>query len=323
MQVFCTSPWIPVEWIKAHGLEPCGVWSANKLLFDSLPASAGVCAFAEAVVGLTRGRADSAVIYASTCDQLRRGFDALDSVRSRALLFNIPATWQSPAAWQIYRSEIERLGRFLRDLGGKAPSAEALAGEMARCGAARTRLLEAAPQYSARRFAEAVAQFHGNGSVRLHPGNADRPADGVPLAIVGGPLTAPHWKLFDVIESAGGRVVLNGTETGERSLVPAIAPAERAAEPLESLARGYFENIIDVFQRPNTRLYAWLKRRLVARKVRGIVLWHFTGCDLWRAEAQTLRETFSLPVLLLEADEARGSSPRGAGRIQAFVETLK
>ena len=78
-----------------------------------------------------------------------------------------------------------------------------------------------------------------------------------------------------------------------------------------------------MFQRPNTRFYAWLKERLASRAIRGIVLWVYTGCDLWRAEAQTLRETFGLPVLLLEADEAQNCGPRDAGRIEAFVETLK
>jgi benzoyl-CoA reductase/2-hydroxyglutaryl-CoA dehydratase subunit BcrC/BadD/HgdB len=94
-------------------------------------------------------------------------------------------------------------------------------------------------------------------------------------------------------------------------------------DPFDCLARNYFDNIVDVFQRPNTRLYAWLGERLTARGVRGIVLWLHTGCDLWRAEAQTLRETFRLPVLLLEADEALTDSAREAGRIQAFVEMLQ
>ena len=31
MQVFYTSPWVPPEWIKAHGLEPRGVWFATEL----------------------------------------------------------------------------------------------------------------------------------------------------------------------------------------------------------------------------------------------------------------------------------------------------
>jgi len=57
--------------------------------------------------------------------------------------------------------------------------------------------------------------------------------------------------------------------------------------------------------------------------VRGIVLWCFTGCDLWRAEWQTLREACHLPVLLLETDDAAGLAPRDVSRLQAFVETLQ
>ena len=48
MEVFYTSPWVPPEWIKAHGLEPRGVWFTRD--FAPLPLAAGVCAFAEAVV---------------------------------------------------------------------------------------------------------------------------------------------------------------------------------------------------------------------------------------------------------------------------------
>ena len=116
--------------------------------------------------------------------------------------------------------------------------------------------------------------------------------------------------------------MLNATENGERSLSPAFE-FEAGANPLAVLVRGCCDNIVDVFQRPNTRLYSWLKPRLVSRHMRGIVLSHFTGCDLWRAEAQTLRETFDLPVLLLEAGGEPGTTPRDVNRIEAFVETLK
>jgi hypothetical protein len=173
--------------------------------------------------------------------------------------------------------------------------------------------------------------------------------------------------LLDAIEKAGGRIVLNATEAGERSLWPAsplvqdaiklwAGPPERggdslppqiqacgagdklsppreaeldAAVPLERLqenaldllARGYLPNCVDVFQRPNTRLYDWLRKRLSARQVRGIVLWHYVGCDLWRAEAQPMREAFGLPVLLLDADEAAPN--RNIGRLEAFLESLR
>ncbi len=375
MDVFLTSPWIPAEWIRAHGLVPRGIWAAENFQPGAQPLSAGVCAFAEATVRFAEARTDSAVIFSTACDQMRRGFDAVpfhgqlqppisgegacaerDSVlecgsplpllrtsitdpkrqragevqnlaassticgNPRAFLFNLPATWQTPAAKEMFHAELERLGQFLLTIGGHAPSLERLRQEMEQSSATRKRLLESAPASSPRGFAEAVARFHWDGFFPPPPPAA--PTNQVPIALVGGPFLASHWKLLDEIEAAGGRVVLNATKTGERSLCPAFESEADTDNPFDVLVHGYCDNIVDVFQRPNTRLYSWLKPRLASRQVRGIVLWHFTGCDLWRAEAQTLRETFGLPVLLLEASDEPGNTPRELTRLQAFVETL-
>lgn len=324
MQIFYSSPWVPAEWIKAHGLEPRGVWFAKDLWSGPRSLSAGVCAFADAVVRVAETRSNSPMIFTTTCDQMRRGFDALAVTgQAHAFLFNIPATWQTPAAREIYRSELERLGRFLQAMGGQAPSPQILKREMIKYNEARGRLLEAARGCSPRQFAEAVVRFHWDGSIDVPSQTETAPSQGIPLALVGGPMSAPQWNLLDVIEAAGGSVVLNASETGERSLWHSFAPGDPDENPADLLTRRCFDNIVDVFQRPPTRLYSWLKERLMSRAVRGIVLWVYTGCDLWRAEAQTLRETFGLPVLLLEADEAQNCTPRDAGRIEAFVETLK
>ncbi|MGO9200148.1 MAG: 2-hydroxyacyl-CoA dehydratase [Limisphaerales bacterium] len=366
MQVFFTSPWVPAEWIKAHGLEPCGVWSAREFAFDSLPLSAGVCAFAHAAVRLAEEQRESAVIFTTHCDQLRRGFDAVANAASAPVfLFNLPATWQTPVARQIFDSELERLGGFLVALGGHPPSSQELLQAMTHYGLARRRLLRAAAGCAGRRYAEAVARFHWDGSC---PPSGDplfrrqeepSPGGSVPLALIGGPLPRSQWELLDTIERAGGRVVLNATEAGERSLQPAVlrealratlAPGARVCSQLEAderldppegaatsaaaksackpalrqaLTRAYIEGCVDVFQRPNTRLYAWLKKRLAARRARGIVLWHYVACDLWRAEAQPLRQAFGLPVLLLEANDAASGCLRNVGRIEAFLEALR
>jgi hypothetical protein len=274
------------------------------------------------VVRFAAARTDCAVIFSTACDQLRRGFDAaVLRGQPRAFLFNLPATWQTAAAGQIFRSELERLGEFLAAIGGRAPSQEGLRREMAQSSRARHQLLECAAASSARGFAEAVARFHWDGAFSTPPPRG--PARQIPLALAGGPFLAPHWKWLDEMEAAGARVALNATETGERSLSPAFELDAGADDALEALARGYCNNIIDAFQRPNTRLYAWLKTRLESRRARGIVLWLYTGCDLWRAEAQTLREAFGLPVLPLEAGAEPGAAPRGLNRLQAFAETLK
>ncbi|MGD0411875.1 MAG: 2-hydroxyacyl-CoA dehydratase family protein [Verrucomicrobiota bacterium] len=366
MDVFLTSPWIPPEWVRAHGLQPRGLGSAENFPPGAQPLSAGICAFAEAAVRFAEARTDGAVIFSTACDQLRRGFDtAILRGQRRAFLFNLPATWQTAAAGRIFRSELERLGEFLCAVGGRAPSPEVLRQEMAQSSRTRERLIESAAASSPRGFAEAVARFHWDGAFWPPPPAA--PAKQTPLALVGGPFLAPHWKWLDELEAAGGRIALNATEMGERSLSPVfeleagadgmrqsstvgrdsvepkldfqgksqgstesrpavthpVTDAFRANHAFDALVRGYCENIVDVFQRPNTRLYSWLKTRLESRQARGIVLWLFTGCDLWRAEAQTLRETFGLPVLLLEAGAEPAAAPRELNRLQAFAETLR
>lgn len=321
MDVFLTSPWIPAEWIRAHGLTPRSICGTENFLRGALPLTGGVCAFAEAAVQLTQTNAGSVVVFSSACDQMRRGFDKATLLGGgRAFLFNLPATWQSPAAKEIFRSELQRLGRFFLTIDGIEPSPDKLRQEMGHSGFARRQLLQSAPGSSPRGFTEAVARFHWDGAVL--PVQEDARANQVPLALLGGPFPALHWKVLDEIEAFGGRVVLNATESGERSLCP-VFELGPDSDPLEALVHGYCDHILDVFQRPNTRLYSWLKPRLASRGVRGIVLWHFTGCDLWRAEAASLREAFGLPVLLLEASAELGDGPRELTRLQAFVETLQ
>jgi hypothetical protein len=354
MEVFYTSPWVPAEWIKAHGLEPRGIWLANDFGSEPLPLAAGVCAFANAAVHIAEQRTSSAVIFTTHCDQLRRGFDAVaEDASQRLFLFNLPVTWQTPVAERIYLGELRRLGRFLVGMGGRAPVAAELREIVSQYREARQCLLEAASWCPARAYAEAVARFHLDGSVNLPPMNGGRratPGIDIRLALVGGPLSQLQMPLLGAIEQAGGRVVLNATEAGERSLwrtqsaeaersvyaaamgVNSASPASPASAsslgreeatptPMELLARDYLANCVDVFQRPNTRLYDWLRERLTARHARGIVLWHYVGCDLWRAEAESLREAFGLPVLLLEAEEV--SPSRSIGRLEAFLESLR
>ena len=160
MDVFLTSPWIPPEWVRAHGLQPRGIWAAENLQRLPCPLSAGVCAFAESAVRFAQSRAESAAVFSTACDQMRRAFDAaIFRGQRQAFLFNLPATWQTAAAGQILRSELERLGRFLLAMGGRAPSPEQLWLEMLQAGRTRKLLLESARASSSRGFAEAVARF--------------------------------------------------------------------------------------------------------------------------------------------------------------------
>jgi len=322
MKVYCTSPWIPVEWVCAHGHEPCGVWAA----VDELPSATaeGVCPFARALVELASKNHQAAFVFTTACDQSRRAADAvLLQSHTPVFLFNLPATWQTPAAHRLYRAELARLGRFLERLGGFSPSYLELMLVIRRYSEQRAMLLDLIQHSPARQAAEAVMQY-------FWPDHAKKPASagkvtahGVPVALIGGPLLPSQWGIFDVIESAGGRVVLNATEPGERCLVPQLTLSTDNSDLQAVLADHYLDHCVDVFQRPNTRLYDWLAVRIAQRGVRAILLWVNLHCDLWRAEAQTLRNRFGLPVVMLEAHDIPANLNRVTTRLAALIETVR
>jgi benzoyl-CoA reductase/2-hydroxyglutaryl-CoA dehydratase subunit BcrC/BadD/HgdB len=349
MRVFYACTWIPVEWIKAHGHQPCGVWALRGLVGQPLPMPEGVCPFAQAVLSLAETQSESAFIFPTSCDQMRRAFDAAAAAgRGRVFLFNLPATWQTPVARRLYRDEVDRLGKFFERLGGHAPTSAELKAVMSDFDTQRAKLRSFIAHGGARQSSEAIASFFSNDALNepLFKSGRGQPAgrhqsptapdhdagedtgapastgSRVPLALVGGPLLHSQWALFDAIESAGGRVVLNAAEPGERCLLSPLPGLADDQDPLTVLTDHYFDHCVDVFQRPNTRLYDWLRPRLAEKAVRGIVLWVPVGCDLWHAEAASLREAFRLPVLMLESDETSGGSLRNANRLGAFLEAL-
>ena len=88
------------------------------------------------------------------------------------------------------------------------------------------------------------------------------------------------------------------------------APLDRVrlvSDAVGELARVYFEEIPDVFRRPNTRLYDWLGERIASRGVRGVLFWRHLFCDLWHAELDTMRRWSPVPVL--DIDVAEGDRP--------------
>jgi hypothetical protein len=248
---------------------------------------------------------------------------------------NVPATWQSPAARKMYVSELLRLGRFLQSLGGTCPDNSALAAVSLDYEQARRRLLDAAATLGARQFQESLRQLHqlppadvstwspaavGQANEKaMTPDCARR----VPLAVLGGPLPDKSLKLLDLIEQAGGQVVLDATETGRRGLPARPDLARLADDPLAELAAMYFGGIGDAFRRPDSLLYEWLGRQIALCRPRGIILIHQVWCDLWHAQLGRLREWSTLPVLQIVDggdDSARASA---STRIESFMEILR
>lgn len=349
------SPWVPPEWIAAHGLRPVrwvpGATAARRL--TSVPM--GVCPFALAVAASVTEAPGRALVVAARCDQLRRTADAIglgdpvladardhaslpvlggargevappDRPRSTPAVFllAVPATAGNPNAEDCYRLELERLGRFLVRQGGWPPAAGVLRREMQRYAEARLELRARRGEFGARAFAEAVIRVGSDGTLppRQESGTSERGRAGIHMAIVGGPLRRTHLELLDRIESRGGRIVLDATEYGERSLAPPYDPVEAERDPLGALAHAFLEGIPDVAQRPNTAFHAWLAERVRERGARGVIAWHYPWCDVWQAEVARLQETLGVPVLDLDGGDSDVLTPQVETRVQAFREML-
>lgn len=294
--VACCTPYVPVEWIAAHGLRPQRIELGMSDRGSTAAGLRGVCPFAGALVDTVDRLQADALVMATTCDQLRR---AVSLAQQRARLpiqaIHVPATWQTAAARSCCRDELVRLSRFLVRLGGVAPSGDQLA-----------RAIDGSRQ---------EASLVRAGQCK---------ADAVPLALVGGPLLAKDRILVEWLERAGGYVAIDASEGGLRTLPRWPASGRVDDDPLEVLIEAYFLSIPDAFRRPNDLLYEWLGRAIAARGVRGIVFHRYVWCDIWHGELGRLRQWSPVPVLDLDAaDDQPCVENRVLGRIEAFLEGLR
>ena len=346
--VVYSSPFVPAEWIAAHGVRPRRIRPDPAAASPSAGPLMGVCPYARAFMGeVLSAPAAGAAVFATTCDQMRRAAEwAGRGGGPPVFLMNVPATWQTPAAARLYRDELRRLGRFLVRLRGAAPSRDRLAETLEAYDARRAALRGALGILSARQASEAIARFDLGSEKEAGSEKGQEPflksrwvpdtfsADtfsdpapdlprGTPVALVGGPLMHGDSLIFDTLATAGAVVVLDGTESGVRTLPAPVDRRRLRDDPLMELVDTYFGTIPDAFRRPDTALYAWLKQELAASAARGIIVWRYVWCDMWAAAAARLRETTGLPVLDLDVSGDEADLARSTGRIQAFMEVLK
>jgi len=300
-KIIYTCSYVPGEWIAAHGLTPVRVMPRHPSDHDGLGRVEGLCAFAKAYVNEVLADADSGgAVFTTECDQMRRAYDV---VKPRAgcatFLMNVPSTWQSDESKKLYVEELGRLGRWLCTLGGRSPANALLAETMIR--------------YDEKRQSRRVVERRCDGG-----------SGATALAIVGGPMLESDVDIPGIVEQAGGRVVLNATETGELGLCDAFDKDRLADDAAGELARAYFECIPAVWKRPNDGLFDWLEAKCAERGVRGIIYHRFVWCDVWHAELYRVRESLGLPVLDLDVSgDWHCTLERTVNRIEAFLETLQ
>ena len=297
-KIIYTCPFVPAEWIAAFGFGPARIIPRGNHTNQTLPRTEGLCAFAKAWTNEVISNTDCrGAIFTTACDQMRRAYDiAATKTKTPTFLMNVPSTWQSPESVLLYIDELNRLGRWMCTLGAKAPSDESLAKTM-------TEYDNNRPSHAPRRSTS---------------------ANTIPLGIVGGPVLQNDRKIFDIVTRAGGQIVLDATETGERTLPDTFDKDAITQNPQAELARAYLQHIPTAWKRPNHQLFEWLQRKCTERQIKGLIYHRYVFCDIWHAELYRIKDSLSLPVLDLDASEDSPSvCERTINRIQAFLETLQ
>lgn len=324
-RVVYSCPFIPAEWIAAHGLVPSRAIPGSIARSPSGWPVQGVCPYARSFAANVSAESVAAVIFSTACDQMRRAYDLIGDTAAPKFLFNLPHTWEIANAQKLYITELLRLGDFLVSLGGSSPTLDKLAATMRHYDDARASIRDARSRLSPRHYSELIAEF--NASFEMAQQEPSPPKDicipsGVPLAIIGGPIQSDRFNLFDLVEKSGGYIALDATETGERALPAPFDRRQVKEDPMSALLEAYFGTIPDAFRRPNTELYRWLKAKLQEREVRGILFYRYVWCDTWHAEAQRLKEWSGLPFFDLDFGEDTSDMARTASRLQSFMEML-
>lgn len=298
--VLYSSPFVPPEWVAAHGLEPARTFRTATRMTE------GLCPIAAGFGELTQGNDDLA-IFATTCDQMRRMADLAPA--QRTFLLNVPAIWDNPASRELYREELRRLGRFLVRHGGAAPSPEQLTRVMLEHDRARHVLRDA----DARFIIEPSGLFQTDSEL----------SERRRIALVGGPLRDQDAWIIRTIEESGGCVALDATESGPRTLPAAFDAGRVAQDPLEELVVAYFDTIPCAFRRPLRLLHRYLLKEFARRQIDAIVLVRALWCDLWHAQLPFLREQSGRPVVEIDLGHRDQDLARSRTRLEALLEVLR
>ncbi len=118
------SPFVPPEWIAAHGLHPVWLTLGQTTVRTHDTTRRGLCPCAGALIeNAMSGTTPGALVLTTICDQMRYASAYLTTSSAIPIfLCNIPSTWQSGQSRQLYRDELKRLGRYLVQIGGFEPT---------------------------------------------------------------------------------------------------------------------------------------------------------------------------------------------------------
>ena len=160
---------------------------------------------------------------------------------------------------------------------------------------------------------------------RVAAGEGVAPAGTKRILYTGTPMAVPNWKLYNIIEKAGGIVVGEECCTGSRYYRDLVDEGGTTVdEMLDAIAERYFKISCAVFTPNDQRMedIVTMARELHAD---GIIDCSLQFCTLYEMEAfnvEKAAERAGIPFMHLTTDYAGEDAGQLQTRIEAFLETI-
>lgn len=146
------------------------------------------------------------------------------------------------------------------------------------------------------------------------------------LLITGPNIALGDYKVLDLVEQAGGRIVAEDIAEGVLSYRENVSIG---GDPFAALAARYLKRRNCAFFRPNTNTHIELIREMAQEfKVDGVIWYQLIYCETWDIEAHFCAEAFKekdrhIPMLKLESEYDVSDRGQLLTRIETFIEILQ
>ena len=145
------------------------------------------------------------------------------------------------------------------------------------------------------------------------------------LLLIGPNIANGDYKIMELIEEAGGDIVIEEVCEGIRSY---WQPVESKGDPIESLAKAYLRQRVPCgYMTSSTKTRLDFALKLIKDfTVSGVIFYNLLGCETYDAESyfftQKMEEN-KIPTLVLESDYGMADIGQIKTRIEAFMEMLE
>ena len=170
-------------------------------------------------------------------------------------------------------------------------------------------------------YAGALEGLCGRLKTKQKPEGSDLPR----LLLIGPNLSYGDYSIVELVESAGGSIVVEEVFEGMRYYSQNI---KKNGDLMRSLATGYLRNRVpSALMRNSVAIrFAYAVKLIEEYSVQGVIWYQLANCEVYDAEsysfAQRMKER-SIPIIVLESDYEAVGLRQLRLRIEAFLEQIK